>query len=271
MKANLNGLSRVNIELTSRCEKSCHFCGHQDPKINKSLEYGDMDIGLLRNIHAELPGGITIQFHRDGEPLQYGHFEEAISLFCSDFITNIVTSGMRLMDRTMMIGRIDSLTLSVFRGDTEAENQWRQLTSFLKIKGDRSPLVLVKIVGDLEPERMFQYRNLKDSGAIRIIGRALHVPGGSRGYRKSAPAIPEIGICLDFLNHPSIDWQGNLYICNRLSPDREGLLGNLNTSTLADLWNSQKRMEWLKAHREGRRSEVPLCKDCEFWGIPVGN
>ena len=65
MKANLNGLSQVNIELTSRCEKSCHFCGHQDPEINKSLEYGDMDIGLLRKIHAELPGGIIVQFRSE--------------------------------------------------------------------------------------------------------------------------------------------------------------------------------------------------------------
>ena len=41
-------------------------------------------------------------------------------------------------------------------------------------------------------------------------------------------------------------------------------------NTLSEIWNSTKRLEWLDKHIEGKRNEVPLCSQCEFWGIPRG-
>lgn len=266
----LNGLSSINLELSSRCDKSCSFCGHQDPAINKKLEYGDMDYALLEKIAKQIPDGIIVQFHRDGEPLIYPKLKSALQLF-NRHIRNIVTNGNKLFERfDDLTGNCEVLTVSVFRGDVDGQKQLQALCEFILKKtltGWDFPSVMIKIVGDLEPERLSEYQTL----GVPIIHRALHLPEGSFGYVRGQPIIPEAGVCLDFLSHPSIDWQGHMFICNRLDPDDQGYLGDLNSESLENIWNGNRRKEWLRAHIRGRRDKAsPLCAKCEYWGIPTG-
>lgn len=261
----LNGLHTINIELTSRCNKNCYFCGHQNPKVNKSLELGDMDILLFGKIISQLPEGITIQFHKDGEPLLYPYLDTVMDVCKERFITNIVTNGMLLMEQTgNIIGKLTSLTVSVYEGDKDNYQQYEIIKKFLSIKGPERPQVLIKLVGDMDSRL---YEGLPYT---RLIKRALHVPGGSRNYRKASPVIPEVGICWDALGHPSINWKGEMSICNRLFPDNEGYIGNLKEQSLDEIWNGDIRRHILKAHISGHRELIPACAKCEFWGIPVG-
>jgi MoaA/NifB/PqqE/SkfB family radical SAM enzyme len=261
----LNALSQINIELTSRCNKSCYFCGHQNPKVNTALEYGDIDINLLVKIAEQLPPGIIVQFHRDGEPLYYPHFKEAMGIFC-DQIRSIVTNGKLLVEKAdEIIDRCETVTVSVFDKDPDGDEQLAVLRKFLvECKGSRKPVVNVKIVGTGVDEDRF-----KQLG-VAVLHRSLHSPGSDTHYKRSQPPIPEVGICLDFLSHPSVDWRGDLYICNRLDVGRNGLLGNLNGETLDSLWNSQKRKTMMSHHIDGRRDLAnALCAKCEFYGIPT--
>lgn len=63
-----------------------------------SLDYGDMEFGLLQKIAPQIPKGIVVQFHRDGDALMYPRFGEAVSLF-KDNIRNIVTNGKLLVEK----------------------------------------------------------------------------------------------------------------------------------------------------------------------------
>ena len=259
----LNGLSQINIELSSKCDKSCSFCGHQNVDINKQLEYGDIDLGLLSNISYQLPPEIVVQFHRDGEPLVFHAVGLALRLFRRN-ITSIVTNGKKLVEKAIhIVGNCDTVTVSAFHGDPDGPEQLEILKEFLRIKGKSRPQVIVKIIGDY-PGHPFG-----DLG-VPVIHRLIHNPDGNKHYAHRNPTVPEIGICLDFLSHPSIDWQGNFYICNRLDSDRKGLLGNLNESTIDELWNGELRKSWFSEHRIGRRDLVSACKNCKFWGVPSG-
>jgi radical SAM protein with 4Fe4S-binding SPASM domain len=100
--------------------------------------------------------------------------------------------------------------------------------------------------------------------------RILHSPLGSFNYRRKAPTIPEIGICLDFLHHLAINSRGKVSICVRFDPKGAGIIGDASKQTLADIWNSPKRMKWLKYQTQGRRDKIPLCSYCHFWGVPTG-
>ena len=104
---------------------------------------------------------------------------------------------------------------------------------------------------------------------VPVIRRALHFPSGNSKYSHAVPPVPEAGICWDFLSHPSIDWQGNVFICNRLDTENKGLLGNLEENTLDELWNGPIRTDWLHHHLKGHRDRVPACKNCLFYGIPA--
>jgi len=264
----LTGLTQINIELQSKCDKRhlCSFCGHQNPKIFPDLWFGEIPVELLWSIREQLPRGITVQFHRDGEPTAYSRLDKALYLF-RNYITSIVTHGLNLVAKAdQIIGNCTSLTVSAFHGDPDSAEQDNSLISFLLTKRDRKPMVNIKVVGKpLEDDRLVRFSELQ----VPIIHRALHVPGGNWKYFNAAPPIPETGICWDFLSHPSIDVKGNLYICNRLDTSNKGLLGNLNEDTLEELWNGDKRRVWLEHHINGARDKVPACVNCTYYGIPA--
>jgi len=260
-----NGLTTVNIELTSRCNKNCWMCGRR--KIDQeypelAIKYGDMDFELVKSIAKQLPEGIVVQFHDNGEPLLYPRFGEAVKLFNCQ-IRCMDTNGKLIIEKAdEIIGNLDTLTISTFENDEEGDEQYELIEGFLKIKGGEKPNVIIRCLGDVDLER---YKKL---GCI-VATRILHSPMGSYEYKKR-PTVPEIGICLDFLHHLVIRSDGKVSICVRFDPRGLGIIGDCRTTPLVEIWNSPKRKEWLDCHIEGRRDKVPLCSYCEFWGVPTG-
>jgi MoaA/NifB/PqqE/SkfB family radical SAM enzyme len=262
----INCLGTINIELTSRCNKACWMCGRR--KVDReypelALKYGDMDFDFLRELAPQIPDGVVTQFHRDGEALLYPRFGEAMDLFRKN-IRNIVTNGKLLVEKAdEVIGNLETLSISIFEKDEEAEEQYGIIRKFLEIKKGKKPFVSLRLIGDVDSAPYLEFNQL-------IIRRVLHSPMGSFNYHKRQPTIPEIAICWDFLQHPCINISGNFSICVRFDPKGLGILGNLNDSSLEVLWNGHLRREWLEKHVSGRRSEVPLCSYCEYWGVPIG-
>lgn len=260
-----NGLSTVNVELTSRCNKDCWMCGRR--KVDRdypelAMQYGDMEFSLVESIARQLPEGIVVQLHDNGDPLLYARFKEAAQLFhrqirCAD------TNGKLLVERAEdIIGNLETLTISTFEKDKEADEQYKLIKEFLKTRGDRRPNVIIRCLGNVDLDR---YRRL---GCI-IATRTLHSSMGSFHYRKN-PTIPEIGICLDLLHHLVIRQDGKVSICVRFDPKSVGIIGDCTKTPIVDIWNSLQRREWIQLHIEGKRDKVPLCSKCEFWGVPTG-
>ncbi len=261
-----NGLTTVNLELSSRCWKSCWMCGRrlidrEYPEI--SMNYGDMDFGLVEEIASQLPLGIVIQFHWNGSSELHPRFGEAVNLF-SGQIKCIDTNAKLLVEKAdEIIDNLDTLTVSVVENDPEGDEQYKIVKEFLDIKGDRKPLMVYRLLGKVdEPERW------KDLPGI-VCTRVLHDPMGSFKYKRN-PTIPEIGICLDLLNHMAIDRFGKVSCCVRFDPKRLGVIGDANTTPLVAIWNGRERGEVIQHHLNGERHEVALCSTCQFWGVPTG-
>ncbi len=259
-----NGLANVNVELTNRCNKQCWMCGRRKVEAESpelALKYGDMNFELVQKIARQLPPDIVVQLHNNGEGLMYPHFGKAVDLFDRQ-ITNLVSNGKLLVEKAdEIIGKLDTLAISIIEADPEADEQYEILKEFLAIKGDRKPFTNVRLNGEVDSKR---YENLVDLK----IKRTLHSPMGSFNYKKD-PTIPEIGICLDFLNHIAINREGKVSICVRFDPKGLGVIGDANTDSLESIWNSPKRREWLNLHIQGRRKDIPLCSYCQFWGVPT--
>jgi hypothetical protein len=240
------------------------MCGHQNQAVNP-ITYGDMDYGLLEAIRRQVEPGILISFHRDGEPTAYHRLRSALELF-SGFCVSLVTHGLNLGTLAEeIIDRCTTVTVSVFRGDKDAQAQLEALRCFLRIKGDRAPQVQVKIVGDMLNDAVEEYEAL----GVRVIRRLIHVPIDNSKYAHRAPTVPEVGICLDALHRPTISWTGEVYLCNRLDPQRSLLIGKLPEESLDSVWNGPIRQRMLEAHKAGRRDLAnPLCATCLHWGTP---
>lgn len=263
---NLHGLTNVNVELTNRCNKSCWMCGRR--KVEReypelTLKYGDMGFELVKKIASQLPPNIVVQLHNNGEALLYPKFGEAVKLFKKQ-ITNIVTNGKLLVEKAdEIIDNLDTLSISIFEKDAEADTQHKLIEKFFKLKGDRKPYTTLRLIGRVSSERYQKFD-------ARIIRRTLHSEMGSFNYLRN-PTIPEIGICWDFLHHLAISKGGKVSICVRFDPKGLGVIGDVNTETLAQIWNSKKRMEWMRYHVQGKREKVPLCSYCHYWGVPTSS
>lgn len=260
-----NGLSCVHLELTSRCNKDCWMCGRR--KIDRdfpeiAMDYGDMNFELVQKISEQLPDGIVVQFHNNGEPLLYPRFGEAVKLFANQIRCVDTNADLIVHKADEIIENLDTITISVFEGDSEGDKQYELVKTFLKIKGNRKPNIIYRCLGNVDTERW------EDLDGI-IATRALHNPLGSFKYSKN-PTIPEIGICLEILNHIAIDRFGRVSMCVRFDPKGLGIIGNAGTDSLSNIWNGPKRKEWMQYHIQGRRDKVPLCSYCDFWGVPTG-
>jgi len=261
-----NGLYCVHLELTSRCNKNCWMCGRR--KIDRdhseiAMNYGDMDFELVKKIAKQLPKGIVVQFHNNGEPLLYPRLKEAVRLFDKQIKCFDTNAKLIVEKADEIIGNLDTLTVSVIENDPEADEQYGLVKKFLEIKGKRKPSLIYRCLGSVDKKR---WGKLEGTVATRV----LHNPLGSFKYDKS-PTIPEIGICLEILNHMAINSFGKVSVCVRFDPKGLGVIGDANSTPLADIWNGHRRKGWIKHHLEGNRNKVPLCSYCDYWGVPTGN
>ena len=132
-------------------------------------------------------------------------------------------------------------------------------------KGEHLPKVSLKLVGGMSDADLAPYLSLE----VPIVSRNLHLPSGNRKYAGSMPPMPEHGLCLDLLHHPSITWNGYVYLCNRLDTHQKGLIGDLERESLDQIWNGPLRQAAISAHIAGQRDSIAACADCRYYGIPA--
>ena len=259
----MNGLGFLNIELTSRCNANCWCCGRRklEREYPDKTNWGDMDFELVQKISQQVPSGIVVQFHANGEPTLYPRLGKALELF-KHCIRQFDTNGKLIFERfDEIIDNLEVLTISVIERE-ETDEQYDIVKQFLNRKGNRKPLLVYRLLGDI--------RNSYRWGQLEgiIAKRVLHRPEGSFGYAKPV-TIPEIGICLDLLTHLAIDRFGDVSICVRFDPEKHGVIGSIKSKTLSEIWNGPLRKHYIQSHLDGYRDKLFLCKNCDYYGVPT--
>jgi len=222
----------------------------------RPTEKGDMDYELVKSISLQTPGGVVVQFHDNGEPLLYDRLGDVWGLFANQ-IKCFDTNGKLLLEKAdEIIGKVETIAVSVFEGDVEADRQHKILKEFLKIKGDRKPNVIVRCLGEVDKRFM-------ELGCL-VCRRSFRSSTGNFDYTKK-PNIPEIGICLDALTQMTIKRTGEVKMCP--NPMSE-VLGNAVRQPLVEIWGGKLRQGYLELHISGKRSEISSCAKCEYWGLP---
>lgn len=265
----MNGLKSVNIELTSRCNKSCAMCGRrkQEKEYPELCDWGDMPWEMVKNLRQQIPKGVFIQWHNNGEPLLYKYLGGALELF-KGYYMGLDTNGKLLWEKRHDVMGLSSITISVIPDDPEGTEQLQIAKKFAEIK--HRPAMVFRMLGNIDRFRVESIKQLvKKYDKIETVKRILHKPEGSFGYEKEV-VKPEHGICEEMLHKLAIDRYGNVYPCVRFDPHKLNLLGNVNDCSLSEIWESLKRREWIQHHINFQRGKVPLCDTCDFYGIPRG-
>jgi hypothetical protein len=266
----LTGLTKINVELSSVCGKKCWMCGRRERDQKYHTEYGHMEWNTIETIADQIPSGMIIATHNNGESMESPHYGKAIKLFKEkECLVYTVTNGQKVLEKANeIIGNLDSLSFSIFEMDDEQEEQYKIIEEFLQLKGNKSPMVTYRLIGTVD-ETPYNYLIGKYEGLI--VRRALHLPSGSMNYSKPV-TISEHGICMDFLTTLVIDRFGNISCCVRFDPNGELVLGNINDMTIEEAWNSKKRMEMKEKHITGKRNELSYCgQKCHYYGVPISS
>lgn len=265
----LTGLSQINLELSSVCNKSCFMCGRRKrDKLYGDQNYGFMDFKIVKTIASQLPEGLFIALHNNGEGMLYPELASAIKVFKNQgCYTYMVSNGKLLMEKyNDIVNNLDCISISIIENEIPDEKkfQYETLIKFLEKKGSLKPLTILRYVGNIEDEEIYNKLNLP------VVRRILHAPEGSFNYTKK-PTIPEHGTCQDFLNRLAIDRYGYVSCCVRYDINGDLRLGKIPENTIDECWNSIKRKEMWKLHTSGKRCEIPFCNKCEYFGVPTGN
>ena len=253
-----------HLELTSRCNKSCHMCGRRKLESERPelCSWGDMPLEMVNSALAQIPKGAVVQLHNNGEPLLYPRLGDVVELANSyGLISSLNTNGILLWEKRRELAHLNTLVISIIENDPDELEQLDTLNRYVRWPGPKPRLVL-RFLGDV-------HRALYNHIDALRVTRTLHSPDGSRDYKKPV-VIPEIGICLELLTHLAIDRYGNVSLCVRFDPDGLLRIGNLEFDTLEDCINGKKRQYYIRRHIAGDRAACPGCDRCDFWGCPVG-
>jgi len=265
MGEEMTPITTINVELCSACNKSCWCCGRrkrekENPDIIKT--YGNMPIDMVKDIARQLPDGIFVHLHWNGEPLLYPQFGWAVEAFENKY-THITTNGKLILKKLDEVRLLDTMAISVIENDPEADAQYEMLKQYCHILNEGLmplPHTVLRLNGNVDDKR---YREL----LVPIAKRILHDPMGSFKYT-APPTLPETGVCQDMLHHPAIDRHGNINICVRYDPKGLGAIGHVSQGIM-NVLDGKTRREYISLHIQGRRNEVPLCASCQYWGVPT--
>jgi hypothetical protein len=233
---------RINIDVTSHCNKACSFCPLRDRYKRDIIPLGYMDLKLYTDIIEQLPQGTEIDFHKDGEPLLHPHIAWMIAYAKSNLMfTHVVTNGILLAKKKERIvdSGLDLLTVSIV-DDIPVDS----INEFMDYKGDRKPLTQLKVYGE--------HQDLPR--ADKVITRPVHNWTDDTTRTSQKP-------CSKLLDYCAINWDGSWALC---CVDYKREFGLFNIKEVSrKRWMELCRMIY-KWQAEGLF--LAPCKTCNYWG-----
>lgn len=226
-------------------------------------EWGDMPYELVERISKQIPTGIVVQLHDNGESLLYPRLADALDLFKRNIRCFNTNAKLLLEKADEIIDHAETVTISVIQNDEEGDAQFQTVRDFIAKRGSRKPFLVYRLLGKVD-----QKERWGDLPGI-VATRVLHDAEGSRNYERPV-TVPEHGICLDLLNHMAIDRYGNISLCVRFDPAGHLRIGHIDTG-LEAAWQSEKRQRYIQWHMRGNRDMLPGCSSCHYYGVPRGN
>jgi radical SAM protein with 4Fe4S-binding SPASM domain len=236
------------------------MCGRR--KLEKEDPYyaakqGDMDYRLVMEIGRQIPPGTVVQLHWNGEPTLYPALKDVARLFRkTGCYVCMTTNGLLIGDLAKDLVDFHSIAVSIIQGDS-GENYKRQITQ-------DKPKIVMRFLGKTPWSRFSRFMAYLN---VTAAHRALHLPERSAAYQQASIQKFEHGVCQDLLSHPAIDRHGNVFPCVRINPENLNYLGNIEKAPLEKILKNRTRI--IDQHFKGNRNQVPLCKDCDFYGVPL--
>jgi MoaA/NifB/PqqE/SkfB family radical SAM enzyme len=262
----------VQIESTNICNARCVFC----PRDEMLRKQGVMDEALYRKVVDECAAlGIPhVRLHNFGEPFVDRHLAEKVAYAKQRGIAEVgVISNGSLIDeavaRRVIESGLDAINISVDASGREVFERTRvglkydeviaNIERLVRIRGELGrthPRLILSFVrqGNGEEERAFIERWRQVADKIHITD--IHNWAGTLNRERDVP-YPCYRQWLTF----TVLWDGRVSLC---CADFDGkvILGDLRTSSIRDIWGSERYRAVRREHLESGGPDI--CRACDL-------
>jgi MoaA/NifB/PqqE/SkfB family radical SAM enzyme len=262
----------VQIESTNICNAKCVFC----PRDEMHRRQGVMDMALYRKVVDECAAlGIThVRVHNYGEPFIDRQLVEKVRYAKERGIREVgmISNGSLITDavaRGMIEAGLDAINISVDAAGREVFEQTRVGLKYDKVIANIERIVrLRQELGRRRPKLILSFvrqgNSLDEQAFIehwRAVADKIHITDlhnwAGTLNQESDVNYPCYRPWLTF----TVLWDGRVSLC---CADFDGriVLGDLNTSTIRDIWNAEP---YRRARRQHLESGGPdICRSCDL-------
>jgi hypothetical protein len=262
----------VQIESTNLCNAKCVFC----PRDEMHRRQGVMAMDLFQKVVDECAAlGIThVRVHNYGEPFLDRELVEKVRYAKNRGIKEVgmISNGSLISEplaRGMIEAGLDAINISVDASGRETFERTRVNLSYDTVIGNIRTLArLRQEAGRTHPKIILSFvrqGNTADENAFieewRGIADKIHITdlhnwAGTLNAHSDVQ-FPCYRLWLTF----TVLWDGRVSLC---CADFDGrhILGDLRTSTLADIWNGPAYQAARRQHLESGGPEI--CRSCDL-------
>ncbi len=272
----------VGVELTNICQLACPHCDAQHASIRgrsgfMSAETFSRLRGQLRDLKVR-----NLRLIGGGEPTLHPRFSEWVpGLRGLASFLSVTTNGQRLTPAICeaALSTLDMIEVSVAsdhaagfeqsRGGGDFDLLLANLSRLHLLRARMKSRTLIHIRIMLRPsDRPIEQRLVRFWGQYGdvISTQALQDYFADRGDIFPSARAPGHPLCVLPFRALGVKWTGDVPLC-RASSFQTGtpqglVLGNVNTGTLASIWNGAMIQQYRAGHRSRRPELMPLCKSC---------
>ena len=245
----LSTLKTVEINPVDICNRSCSFCPRSDVELYPNTKE-KMSLELVSKIAKDLKSmnySNRISFVGFGEPLLYKSLVNAVAIIAqelpdcrwieintnADFLTKELAEELCLAGCT-------NITVSMYDLDISQ--------------------ILTDKLASIDIELTFKHC-YKENFEIALVNRADIISQKGTGYQ---------GQCFLPFYKMFIDWNGDVLVCCN-DWGRKGIIGNLGTNSIEEIWLSEKMNSYRRTLRDGERNHQNPCKYCNIQGTKYGH
>ena len=291
-KVKLRNLPEVfAIESTNYCNLRCVMCPRGEPDI-MTRPLGNMSDTLFKKIVDEADFFTEpCWFHWFGEPLMHPRLFEQIAYAKNRGVPNLgISTNATLLNfkraEAILQSPLDTVMIAIdgtrketyekirisstFTFEEVCENV-RDFLALRKRQGKRAPRTILSIIVMEETKaQLAEFRHeWEGRGADEILFKNYVTwANQSQEFVQLAPAEARDHLtqavrefpCFFMWESVVIGWDGRVVPCC-FDYDATVTLGDLNTQSLRDIWNSERYVTLRKKELEGR-NDTPLCRNC---------
>lgn len=267
---------QVGLEVTNHCNLKCVMCPHS----RMTRPKGYMSKELFVKIIDEIKGKSEfVYLHGFGESLLHPQFFELARYAAGSGLTTLLSTNITLLDedrsRKLLESGIDFVVLAMDGTNKDTYEKIRvggkfdsnilQIKKFLQLKKEFGAKIFVElqfILMDANKDEASKVESLFTESERRQVNVFRIKP------KYTPPSVSKEKIvhrhpCYFLWNTMTIAWNGEVPICC-MDYDAEISLGNVNTSSVPEIWNGARMASLRSMHKKLEYEKLKICDNCSL-------